>query len=277
MTIEYIRDLLKRYGLKPNETYGQNFLLNEIVLQDMVDSVPFKKGEGLLEVGPGLGSLTQYLCQTGNPVLSIEKDPKFLPVLKALRKEYKNLHFEIADILGFDFQEAMSGHDGYHVVANIPYYITGKIIQLFVQAKHKPKTITLLIQKEVAENVTAKPGRLNLLAISVQLYGEVELLQKVLARDFYPAPKVDSSVIQIKLHDRPKYEVQDEKKFFTLLRACFTGKRKQLHNTLANYLHASKSDAEKILEQVQVSTHARPQELSIGEWVKLYNAIHESK
>ncbi len=275
MTIEYIRELLQRYGFKPNETYGQNFLLNEIVLQDMVDSVPLKKGDAILEVGPGLGALTQYLAQTDYPVLSVEKDPKFLPVLKALKKKHTNLEFVVDDILKFDFQSALAAYDGYHVVANIPYYITGKIIQLFIQAKHKPKTVTILIQKEVARNVTAKPGHLNLLAISVQLHGEARLLQTVLARDFYPVPKVDSSVIQIILDERPKYEVDDEKRFFGLLRACFSGKRKQLHNTLENYLQIPKDAVVKVLESVSISHTARPQELSIEEWVRLYKKVNK--
>lgn len=273
MTPEHLKQLLQHYGLKPNQTYGQHFLLNEIVLQDMVDSVPLKKGEAILEVGPGLGSLTEFLCRTGNPVLSVEKDSKFLPVLKALRIDNKNLTFEISDILHFNFQEALADFPDYHVVANIPYYITGKIIQLFVRATRKPKSITLLIQKEVAENVTAKPGQMNLLAISVQLFGDAKIIQKVLARDFYPAPKVDSSVIQIILHDRPKYKLQDEKRFFALLRSCFSGKRKQLHNTLANYLHTTKIEAEKILQSINISPQSRPQELSIGEWINLYEKI----
>ena len=277
MTPEHLKQLLQRYGIKPNQTYGQNFLLNEIVLQDMVDSVPLKKGEAILEVGPGLGSLTEFLCRTGNPVVCVEKDAKFLPVLKALRKENKNLSFEISDILHFNFQEALNEFSNYHVVANIPYYITGKIIQLFVRATRKPKSITLLIQKEVAENVTAKPGQMNLLAISVQLFGDAKIIQNVLARDFYPAPKVDSSIIQIILHDRPKYKLQDEKRFFALLRACFSGKRKQLHNTLANFLHVTKIEAEKILQEINISPQSRPQELSIGEWIKLYEKINLSK
>lgn len=274
MTIDQVKEILQQYGMKPNETYGQNFLLNDIVLQDMVDSVPMKKGDAILEVGPGLGNLSRYLSDTGHEVFSVEKDPKFLPVLRAVKKDYKNFDFTVDDILKFDFQTKFKTHKRYHVVANIPYYITGKIIQLFVQAKHKPQSITILIQKEVAENVTAKPGRLNLLAISVQLHGQATLLQKVLARDFYPAPKVDSSVIQIILDDRPKYEVDDEKRFFGLLRACFSGKRKQLHNTLTNYLQKPKDEVIKILEGLKIDSAARPQELSIEEWVKLYKKVN---
>jgi 16S rRNA (adenine1518-N6/adenine1519-N6)-dimethyltransferase len=132
------------------------------------------------------------------------------------------------------------------------------------------------VQKEVAENVIAKPGRLNLLAISVQLYGECEILQKVPARDFYPAPKVDSAVLQIKLHDKPRYEIGDEKKFFKILRACFTGKRKQIHNTLHNNLKLEKQVVESILKKTKIPATARPQELSIEEWIKLTKEIQDN-
>jgi len=277
MTIEQVKQLLKYYGLKPNETYGQNFLLNEIVLQDMVDSVAIKKGEAFLEVGPGLGSLTHYLCRTGFPVLSVEKDSKFIPVLKSLRKDYKNFSYKIDDILAFDFQKALQEYSGYHVVANIPYYITGKIIQLFIQAKHKPKTLTLLVQKQVAENVTAKPGRMNLLGISVQLYGEAKILSTVLARDFYPVPKVDSSVIHIILYERPKYKVGDQEQFFSILRSCFSGKRKQLHNTLTNYLGGDKNLTQKVLSEAKIISTARPQELAIEDWIVLQKIISKRK
>ena len=273
MTVETLKQQLQQYGLKPNETYGQNFLLNEIVLQEMLESVPLKAGDALFEVGPGLGALTGYLCQTGYPVMSVEKDPKFLPVLEDLKKKFKNFQFEQEDILKFNLAKWAQDNSSYHVVANIPYYITGKIIQYFIASQIRPKTITLLVQKEVAENLSAKAGRLNLLAISVQLYGDVKKLANVLARDFYPSPKVDSAVIQIIFHDRPKYEVTNQKKFFALLRACFSGKRKQLHNTLANYLHSTKIEAENILKELKINSISRPQELTIEEWISLYNKV----
>jgi 16S rRNA (adenine1518-N6/adenine1519-N6)-dimethyltransferase len=212
--------------------------------------------------------------EKGEFVLSVEKDQSFLKILQALKKQFKNFRYEIADVLEFDFQKVLKDYE-YHVVANIPYYITGKIIQLFLQAGHKPKTLTLLVQKEVAENVIAKPGQLNLLAISVQLYGEAKILMKVPARDFHPSPKVDSAVLQIKILEKPKYEVGDQKMFFKILKACFTGKRKQIHNTLHNNLHLEKSFIENILCELKISTTARPQELTIEQWLGLVKKITE--
>lgn len=274
MNIENIQTLLKSHGIHPNKTFGQNFLMNEIVLQDIVDSVPLQRGEALMEVGPGIGNLTKKLLEKNEFVLAVEKDESFARILHSLKKQYRNFRYEFSDVLKFDFQKFLKDYR-YHVVANIPYYITGKIIQLFLQAKHKPETLTLLVQKEVAENVIAKPGQLNLLAISVQLYGEAKILEKVPARDFFPAPKVDSAVLQIKILQKPKYEVGDEKKFFKILRACFAGKRKQIHNTLKNNLGLEKDLVAKILEECKVSQQARPQELSIEQWLLLVKKIGE--
>ncbi len=273
MTPEYLKQFLRNHHIQPNKVFGQNFLMNEVVLQDMVDSVPIKKNEAILEVGPGIGNLTERLINTGNYVLSIEKDKGFISILRELSKRHENFRFEIEDILHFDFSAALADYAGYHVVANIPYYITGKIIQLLLAAPRRPKTITLLIQKEVAHNVSAKPGNLNLLAISVQLYGEVRILETVKARDFYPAPKVDSAIIQIALHDKPKYKLADEKKFFRIIRACFAGKRKQIHNTLMNNLKLEKGAVTAILEKAGIESKARPQELSIDQWILLGELI----
>jgi len=275
MTIDQLKQLLRQYNLRPNKTLGQNFLLDDFVLQDIVDASGVKSDEAALEIGPGIATLSERLLQRAKFVLAVEKDPKFLPVLKAVKRNYKNFRFEIADILSFDFQAALRDFPTYRVVANIPYYITGKIIQLFLQSDHKPQSITLLVQKEVAQNIVAQPGQLNLLAISVQLYGEPKLIQAVPARAFFPAPKVDSAIVHIDLSRGPQYKVEDEKKLFRLLRACFAGKRKQLHNTLVNNLRLEKSTVNALLEQVQINPQARPQQLTIEQWLNLADQLKD--
>ena len=161
----------------------------------------------------------------------------------------------------------------YKVVANIPYYITGKILQMLMGAKFKPSVITILTQKEVAHNLAARAGDLGILAISVQLYGEPKYVQTVLAKSFYPAPKVDSAIVKIDLFKKPKYKLADEKNFFKIVKGCFAGKRKQIHNTLVNNLHLSKEQALEILSTLKINPAARPQELSIEQWIALTNAI----
>lgn len=269
MTVEQLKALLRQYNLRPNKTLGQNFLLDDFVLQDIVDAAQIKPGEAVLEIGPGVATLTQRLVEKAEFVLAIEKDSKFYPLLHRLKKQYKNFDFHIADILAFDFQKTLADYKHYRVVANIPYYITGKIIQIFLQAKHRPQSITLLVQKEVARNIVAKPGQLNLLAISVQLYGEPQLVQQVPARAFYPAPKVDSAVVHIDLSQESKYKITDEKKLFRVLRACFAGKRKQIHNTLVNNLRLEKNAVAALLKKLHIDPQARPQQLTIEQWLEL--------
>lgn len=269
MTVEQLKNTLKRFGWKPNKTYGQNFLLDEFILEDMVDFAGVKKSDAVLEVGPGIGNLTERLLKRAQFVLSVEKDPKFLPILKGLAKRFKNFRYEVADILEFDFQKVLGVAQPYRVVANIPYYITGKIVQLFLQAKHKPVSITILIQKEVAQNLTAQAGDLNLLAISVQLYGHPKLVKIVPAHKFFPAPKVDSAIVHISIPLTPPHQVKDEKKLFRILRACFTGKRKQIHNTLVNNLHLEKMYVAQVLAELQIDPAWRPQQLEIPQWLAL--------
>lgn len=275
MDIETMKNKLRGYGIRPNFTYGQNFLLDEIVLEDIVDASGVTKEDAVLEIGPGIANLTEKLCGRAKFVLAIDKDPKFLPILHSLKKDNKNLRFEIADALEFNFQDFLKeqGFSSYKVVANIPYYITGKILQMLMTAKFKPSGITILTQKEVAHNLSAGPGDLSILAISVQLFGQPKLIQVVPARSFFPAPKVDSAVIKIDLFEKPKYEIKDEKKFFKIVKACFSGKRKQIHNTLVNNLHLEKPEALKILNELKIKPEARPQELTIKQWVELNDKI----
>lgn len=269
MTIETLKNILSHYGLSPNKTYGQNFLMDEIVLEDMIDTAGVTDKDIVLEVGPGIGNLTERMLKRAEKVYSIEKDPQFLPVMKKLAKEHKNFWYEMGDALTVDFQNLLPSEREYKVVANIPYYITGKIVQLFLRAEKRPTSMTLLMQKEVAENIVAKPGSLNLLAISVQLFADAKITEIVPARKFYPAPKVDSAVINITLHQKPKYKIDDEKKLFRILRACFAGKRKQLHNTLTNNLKLDKTLVHSALEKLGIDSKARPQQLTISQWLEL--------
>lgn len=276
MDKDQFKNYLRARGIKPNFTYGQNFLIDDIVLQDIADVAEVTAADAILEIGPGIGNLTRLLCERAGFVLSVEKDPKFQPMLHAIKKDHReNFYYEISDALEFNFQDFFKGRGfkSYKVVANIPYYITGKILQMLMTAEFKPSAIIVLTQKEVAQNVSAKPGNLSILAISVQIYGEPKLVLKVPAKSFYPAPKVDSAVLRIDINQKPKYKIGDEKKFFKIVKACFAGKRKQIHNTLVNNLHLGKTQVEEILSQLKINPAARPQELSIEQWVGLCKLI----
>ncbi len=294
---EAVKSLLRKYNLSPNFTYGQNFLTDEEVLEHMVEAAKVSGADVVLEVGPGIGNLTRVLCEKAGFVLSVEKDPKFYPILRSIKKDFKDkFRFEMSDILEFDFVESLrscslneaietktdmrprsvdstGAFPSYKVIANIPYYITGKILQLFLTAKNKPSSITVLTQKEVAENVTASAGELSLLAISVQLFGTPKIVEVVPKKSFFPSPKVDSAVLHIEIFDKPVYKILDEKKFFKIVKACFAGKRKQIHNTLVNNLRLEKEAVNKILLDIKIDPSARPQELSIDDWVRLVDKI----
>lgn len=278
MTPDTLKQLLMDYGLSPNKTYGQHFLMDEFVLQDMLDSAKVNKDDVVIEVGPGIGNLTKFLIDRAGQVVAIEKDPQFTNVLNSLRNKNKNFDYVLDDVLSTEVDTVLSGagvgkKSSYKVVANIPYYVTGKIVQYFLKQPRKPISMTLLMQKEVAQNITARAGDLNLLAISVQLYADCELTEIVRAEKFYPAPKVDSAVLHIKLHPKPKYQVPDEKKLFKVLRACFTGKRKQIHNTLVSNLGLSKQQVEVLLQKLNLDPKLRPQQLSIQQWIDLVALI----
>lgn len=274
MNQQNLKNLLVKYGLKPNFTFGQNFLVDDVILEDIVDAAELSKNDAVLEIGPGIGNLTKKLCERAGFVLSVEKDPKFFPILKSIKKDNGNFRFEIADILDFDFLDFFSknpppGINGYKVVANIPYYITGKILQMLFAAKNKPESITILTQKEVAQNIVAGPGKLSVLAISVQIFGSPEIIRVVPANSFYPAPKVDSAILKIDLPKKPKFQIEDEKKFFRVVKACFAGKRKQIHNTLMNNLKLDEDQVADVLAALKINPAARPQELTIEEWISL--------
>jgi 16S rRNA (adenine1518-N6/adenine1519-N6)-dimethyltransferase len=296
MQNEDLKNLLKRYHLSPNYTYGQNFLIDDSVLDSMVECAEVSEQDVILEIGPGIGNLTRRLCERGSKVLAIEKDPKFLPLLTDLQQEFPHqLHVVIADALEFDnineFQKRFEYNElhpnypngdgsehsdsiskfgsSYKVVANIPYYITGKILEKFLTTAHKPRSITVLVQKEVAERVVAKAGELNVLAISVQIFGEPKIFQVVKRESFFPAPKVDSAILHIDLFKAPKYQIANQTQFFKILKACFVGKRKQLHNTLTGNLALEKKRVLQILEALNINPQIRPQALTIEQWVSL--------
>lgn len=274
MTIEQLQALLAQYNIKPNQVLGQNFLMDEIIIEDMIDVAGVKSGDSVIEVGPGIGNLTERLLMHGANVLSVEKDTAFLPVLKRLRKEYPNFRGEIGDALTFDYS-AVLNQQTVRVVANIPYYITGKLVQLFLHLRPRPTSITLLVQKEVAANIAAAPGRLNLLGLSVQLFGYPKVAMQVPAHKFYPAPKVDSSVVHIDIPPVPPYVVPDERLFFRVVRACFAGKRKQIHNTLENNLGLSKAETALVLKIAGIAPTDRPQNLAIPKWIKLIEEVKD--
>lgn len=267
MTEDNFKKYLSGLGINPNKTFGQNFLINDLVLHDIIDTAKVSSQDTVLEIGAGIGNLTELLANRAGKVVALEKDEQFRGILNRLARRMKNLEIFFGDVLTVNFWPKLPKN--YKVVANIPYYITGKILQLFLRADHKPLSITLLTQTEVALNICAKPGKLNLLGLSVQLVGEGKIITNVPSTDFFPAPKVNSSVVHIEIHKKNLLNTDDEKIFFKILHAAFVGKRKQLHNSLTHNLGLNKLTVNELLTRAHVKLDARPQELNLTDWQKI--------
>ncbi len=262
----FIKDLFRHYQIKPKDYLGQNFLVDEIALADIVEAAELKKTDTVLEVGPGLGVLTQQLAQRAGNVIAIEKDRTMLDILDLNLKECKNVKVYNQDVLRFNVGREIK--TPYKVVANIPYYLTSHLFQFFLELENKPELMVFLVQKEVGERVTAKLGDMSLLAVSVQLYSSPEIIAHVDKRSFWPSPKVDSVVLKITPHD--KYNVADKKAFFRIVKIGFSSKRKQLHNNLANGLKLDAKTVSEWLQKNGIDPKSRAEDLSVEDWIKLY-------
>jgi 16S rRNA (adenine1518-N6/adenine1519-N6)-dimethyltransferase len=218
-----------------------------------------------LEVGPGLGVLTRELVKRVARVIAVEKDERFIGLLDKRDLEINSgLQIINGDILRFNLEKYISGP--YKVVANIPYYLTSKLFQYFLERENKPTELILMVQKEVGERVVAKPGNLSVLGISVQIQADAEILFDVSKESFWPTPEVDSVIL--KIVPRNKFpQIDDRKLFFRIVKQAFVGKRKQIKNTIRNI---------ESLRLAGIDPKARPQELSIEQWIKLYKLIADS-
>lgn len=253
----------------PKKSLGQHWLKDRDVLADIADEASITKDDTVLEIGPGLGTLTSELLKRGKNVVAVELDEALAAKLPG-QFPGKQLEVINQDILSFDLARLPSG---YVVVANVPYYITSKIIQSLTTASNKPKRIVLLIQKEVAERLAAKPGDMSILAVSAQIYATVRLGALVPAEYFTPPPKVDSQVVILDLHDTSKVEPNKEKYFFRVVKAGFSAKRKKLRSSISSGLHLSKAEAEQLLVSVGINPDNRAEALAIDDWLRLTDAF----
>jgi len=259
---------LKKYGIRPDKNLGQNFLTDPIILDKICSIAGVTEQDLVLEIGAGLGHLTAQLARSARQVIAIELDDRLIPPLKEAVSAFDNVQIIQGDILQLDPGEILQEND-YLVVANIPYYITSRIIRNLLETEHKPKQITLTIQYEVAQRVCARTGRLSLLALSVLMYGDPSLEMRVPAGSFYPAPKVDSAVIKINLYPEPLLAGSLRNHFFTVIKAGFLHKRKTLRNSLSKGLGWSPGNAADLLSSASVDPQRRAETLSLEEWLEV--------
>lgn len=260
--------LLKEYGLHADKRLGQNFLQDPYALEKIAQVAKIQPTDTVLEIGPGLGSLTRYLAATAQKVIAVELDDKLFPPLEAVLAPYRNVQLVHGDILGIDPGEIIEQND-YLVVANIPYYITSALLRHMLESNPKPRSIVLTIQKEVAERICAGPGDMSLLALSVQVYGSPHVAMHIPARAFYPAPKVDSAVLVIDIHSKPTVDENLLDTFFQLIKAGFSQKRKKLRNSISAGMQQSPAEAEKLLQAANIDPQRRAETLSLEEWGNL--------
>ncbi|MFW0838056.1 MAG: 16S rRNA (adenine(1518)-N(6)/adenine(1519)-N(6))-dimethyltransferase RsmA [Candidatus Komeilibacteria bacterium] len=271
--------LLKQYNMSAGRTAGQNFLIDDKVLQDIIAAADIQPSDFVLEVGAGLGILTTQLAKRAKRVLAVEYDERCFPALQKLSSLHDNLiiiHDDILRLANKELARHLSGDD-YRVIANIPYQITAKLIYKFIQDVPPAQDLVLLVQQEVAERITAEPGQMSLLALSVQFYAQVEIIRQVDKHCFWPVPAVDSALIHIirqpqKMIERERRNI-DEKRLWQILRSGFSSKRKTLANNLANSLHLTRTEIEENLNRVGLSKNCRAQELSLQQWLDLVDIL----
>ncbi len=260
--------LLHQYGLHPHKSLGQNFLVDDHALYQVLDAADLTSHDVVLEIGAGLGSLTRQLAVHANSVIAVELDSTLIPALTQVVGQSTNVHIVEGDILALDPSTLVSQSD-YIVVANIPYYITSALIRHLLEASLPPSRLVLTIQEQVAERICASPGDMSLLALSVQVYGRPTIVAHIPAGAFYPPPNVNSAVIRIDRFTSPLIPSDHLDVFFQLTKAGFSQKRKTLRNALAGGLHLPPSAVEALLIKAHVDPMRRAETLSLPEWHQL--------
>jgi 16S rRNA (adenine1518-N6/adenine1519-N6)-dimethyltransferase len=260
--------LLRAHGLHASKGLGQNFLQDDSVLAKIIAAADVTPQDDVLEIGPGLGSLTRHLALSARSVTAVELDPRLIPVLGQVLQPFGNVRFVQGDILNYAPADLMPSDD-YLVVANIPYNITSAIFRHLLENPPRPRRIALTIQREVAERICAAPGEMSLLALSVQVYGQPSIAAHIPAGAFYPVPKVDSAVIRVDLYLAPLIPTDKLEDFFRFARAGFSQKRKTLRNSLSAGLRISPAAAGQMLAKAAIDPMRRAETLSLEEWGRI--------
>lgn len=265
-----IPKIIQKYKVQPKKGKGQNFLFDDEILSSITRASGILPNDTVLEIGPGLGSLTRHLVGEAAQVVAVEVDAGLVSILQKEFINISNITIIQGDILDIDPADHIRSNE-YLVVANIPYNITSLIIRHLLNVKIKPKRIIITIQKEVAHRICAHQGKMSLLALSVQIFGTPSIVFNIPASSFFPVPEVDSSVIRIDIHPKALVPPQQMNDFFRLAKAGFSQKRKTLLNSLAPLL--GRSNAEKFLIAAGINPSRRPETLNINEWLVLCEQV----
>jgi 16S rRNA (adenine1518-N6/adenine1519-N6)-dimethyltransferase len=258
--------LLKKHGLEPQKRFGQNFLVDEDLPQKIVATAEIDAKDTVLEIGPGIGAITHALAQKAKWVIAIEKDREMVNILQDTLEGLKNVKVIQGDVLKVPFPE-LQLPTPYQVIGNLPFYLTAPVIRRFLEMKEvRPLSLTLVVQKEVAQRICSKPPRMSILANAVQFYANPELISVISKKSFFPQPKVDAALIKITPKSLP---MRDSKMFFDVVRAGFSHPRKQLLNNLAQGLKKSREDISAWLQKNNISPQQRAETLGVDDWINL--------
>jgi 16S rRNA (adenine1518-N6/adenine1519-N6)-dimethyltransferase len=283
-----VRGLLEQWDLRPSKGLGQNFLVNQTALNRIVAAAELTPDDIVLEIGAGLGTMTERLARDAGHVVAVELDERLIPILESVLVFFDNVTLIQGDILALDPANIMSGvtnqppisnlqsptsNPQYKVVANLPYYITSAVLRHLLEADLRPQCLVVTVQREVAERIVAGPGQMSLLAVSVQAYGHPQLLFRIKPGSFYPSPGVESAVVRVDVHAMPPVPAEDVDAFFRVVRAGFFQRRKQLHNTLAAGLRRSSQEVVARLQEAGIDPRRRAQTLSLEEWARVTRAM----
>nr|WP_304358229.1 16S rRNA (adenine(1518)-N(6)/adenine(1519)-N(6))-dimethyltransferase RsmA [Clostridium paraputrificum] len=268
------QDLVKKYNFKFSKSLGQNFLIDDSVLTDIVEGAEVNKDDLIIEIGPGVGSLTAQLIGKAKKVVSIELDNDLIPILQEELGQYENFTLIHKDALKVDFNEIIGDEKSVKLVANLPYYVTTPIIVKLLKDNYNFKSLTIMIQKEVAERINAEPNckEYGALSLLVQYYCDTKIVRKVSPGSFIPRPKVDSIVIRLDRLSEKRVEVKDEKLMFEIIRNAFNMRRKTMWNAI-KFLGMKKEDIEKAFELSGIDQKRRGETLSLHEFAILSDNI----
>lgn len=271
-------DIVKKYSFKFTKSLGQNFLIDKSVLDDIVESAEISSQDLIIEIGPGVGTLTGELLKKAKKVYAIELDSELIPILKEELKEYENLEIVNKDALKINFNDIIRDEKSVKLVANLPYYVTTPIISKLLTEGYKFDSLTIMIQKEVAERIAAKPDckEYGALSILVQYYCNAKIVRKVLPSSFVPKPKVESIVLRLDRLQEPGVKVKDEKLFFKVVRSSFNMRRKTLWNALKAF-DLNKESMSQAFESAGIDPKRRGETLSLEEFGRLSDCIYNAK
>ncbi len=269
-SVQELRNLLYAHKMHPNKAFGQNFLVDRAVLQRIVEAAEIAPADQVLEVGAGTGTLTRELAKRARRVVAVELERDMLTLLAETTREYHNVELLARNLLYLDPSEVF-GQEPYKLVANLPYYITAPTFRHFLESANPPRLLVVMVQYEVAQRIVAAPGDLSVLGISVQFYGRPSIVDRVPARAFYPAPKVDSAIIRVDVLPNIPLTPQERVGFFRIVQAGFSARRKQLHNSLTHDLHIKNEEVRAWLGRADIDPSRRAETLSIEEWLRLWH------